>query len=62
MINTQIIKDKNKAIAVILDYKEFKSLQSKAEDYDDYMSAVKTKKSNQKWISHEEVKSLLLND
>ncbi|MDH4127624.1 MAG: hypothetical protein OEV44_02640 [Spirochaetota bacterium] len=59
MINTQIIKEGEKPIAVILDYKEYLRLKEIEEDMSDYYSAIEIKKSNSKWISHEQLKNQL---
>ncbi len=59
MIDTQIIKNNDIPVAVIMDYEEYMKLNQKAEDFEDYKSAVKTKMSNKKWISHENLISEL---
>lgn len=59
MIKTQVIKEGNKPIAVILDYAEYQKLKEAAEDKSDYISAVKTKKSNKKWVAHDTLKKEL---
>lgn len=59
MIRTQIIKQSNKPIAVILDYEEYKRLKEIEEDKEDYYSALKIKIENNKWFSHSEVKKEL---
>jgi len=46
MIKTQVIKEKNKPIAVILDYKEYLKLKEIEEDRIDYYSAIETKLKN----------------
>lgn len=59
MIKTQIIKENNKPIAVILDYMEYKRLKDVEEDKKDYLNAVKNKKQNKKWVKHEDLKKNL---
>lgn len=59
MIKTQIIKEKNKPIAVIMDYKEYLKLKEAEEDKKDYYSALETKLKNKKWISHQDLKRKL---
>lgn len=56
MIKTQIIKEKNKPIAVILDYKEYLKLKEIEEDKKDYYAALETKRRNKKWVKHEDLK------
>ena len=56
MIKTQIIKERNKPVAVILDYKEYLKLEEIEEDRKDYYSAVETQLKNKKWINHKDVK------
>ena len=52
----QIIKEGNTPVAVIIDYHEYKRLKDIEEEKDDYLSAVKTKKSVKKWKRHDELK------
>ena len=59
MIKTQIIKENNKPIAVILDYAEYRKLLEAKQDRNDYSSAVKVKESNRKWTSHKDLKKSL---
>ena len=59
MIETQIIKENNKPVAVILDYQEYMRLKEIEQDVDDYNSAVEIKKTNKKWIKHEDLKKEL---
>jgi len=59
MIKTQIVKEGNKPIAVLLDYREYKRLKEIAEDKADYASALAVKTKNKKWKSHAEVKKEL---
>ena len=56
MIKTQVIKERNKPIAVILDYKEYLKLKELEEYRKDYYSAVETKLKNKKWTNHKDVK------
>ncbi len=57
MIETQFIKEKNKTIAVIIDYKEYKRLVEIEQDKEDYNNALKVKLTNEKWYSHQDVKN-----
>jgi len=59
MIETQIIHAEGRPVAVILDYQEYLTLKELAEDREDYESAVKVKKSNKKWMKHEDLKKEL---
>lgn len=59
MIKTQIIKEKSKPIAVILDYKEYLKLKEIEEDKKDYYTALETKRKNKKWVKHEDLKKKL---
>lgn len=59
MIRTQIIKEKNRPIAVIMDYKEYLQLKEIEEDRKDYYSALKTKRETKKWVSHHDLKKKL---
>lgn len=59
MIKTQIVKEGNKPVAVILDYQEYKRLKEIEEDKSDYYSAIQVKKNNKIWKSHEELKKEL---
>ena len=59
MIETQLIRQSNKPIAVILDYKEYKRLKEIEEDKEDYDSALKVKMTNEKWTSHSALKKEL---
>ncbi len=53
MIETQIIKENNKPVAVIIDYQEYLKLQALKDDLLDYREAVEIKENNKKWISHD---------
>lgn len=59
MIKTQVIKEKNKPIAVILDYKEYLKLKEIEEDRIDYYSAIETKLKNKRWAEHKDLKKKL---
>ena len=53
MIETQIIKENNKPVAVIIDYQEYLKFQALKDDLLDYREAVEIKENNKKWISHD---------
>jgi len=59
MIKTQIIKENENPIAVILDYKEYIKLKEIAEDKFDYYMALQIKISNKKWTKHDDLKKEL---
>lgn len=59
MIETQVIKEDNKPVAVILDYKEYIRLKELEQDVDDYNSAMEIKATNKKWVKHEDIKKEL---
>ncbi len=59
MIKTQVIKEDDKPVAVILDYNEFKRLKEIELDKIDYNSALDVKRKNKKWVSHKELKKTL---
>ena len=59
MIKTQLIKESNKPIAVILDYGEYLKLLEARQDREDYLSAAQVKATNRKWISHNAIKKKL---
>lgn len=59
MIKTQIIKEDNKPVAVVLDYKEFLRLKEVEQDKADYLSAVEVREKNTKWVSHSNLKKSL---
>ena len=62
MITTQIIKENNKPIAVILDYQKYLEYKKIEEDRDDYLEALEIKLTNKKWTNHDElIKELELN-
>ncbi len=56
MIKTQIIRESNNPIAVILDYEEYKRLKVIEQDKEDYDSALKVKQENKIWVSHTDLK------
>jgi hypothetical protein len=59
MIKTQIVKEDDKPVVVIMDYKEYLRLKQIEEDREDYYSALKVKIENKKWKSHKELKTEL---
>jgi hypothetical protein len=59
MIKTQVLKENNHPIAVVLDYKEYRRLKDLEEDKADYFSALRTRRTNKKLISHEDLKRKL---
>jgi hypothetical protein len=59
MIKTQLIRQSKKPIAVILDYDEYIRLKEIEQDKEDYISALKVKRTNKKWVSHLELKKEL---
>lgn len=59
MIKTQIIKEDNKPVAVILDFNEYKRLKEIEQDKKDYYSALDVKRKNKKWASHKDLKKEL---
>ena len=59
MIKTQIVKENNKPVAVVMDYKEYLRLKEIEQDRKDYYSAARTKAANKKWTDHEELKKKL---
>ncbi len=56
MIKTQIVKENNKPVAVIMDYKEYVRLREIEQERKDYHSVTKTKAANKKWTGPEELK------
>ena len=56
MIKTQIVKEGNKPIAVIMDYSEYCRRLEAKQDREDYASALKVKESTKKWVSHKDLK------
>ncbi|MBI5787636.1 MAG: hypothetical protein HZA78_02110 [Candidatus Schekmanbacteria bacterium] len=59
MIKTQVIKEDKKPVAVIIDYKEYLRFKQIEEDKADYYSALKVKRGNKKWVTHENLKKEL---
>jgi len=59
VIKTQIVKENNKPVAVIMDYKEYVRLREIEQERKDYHSAAKTKAANKKWTDHQELKKEL---
>ena len=56
MIKTQIVKENNKPVAVIMDYKEYVRLREIEQERKDYYFAARTRDANKKWTDHEELK------
>ena len=56
MIETQIIKQGKKPVAVILDYNEYRKLKEIQEEYEDYRDAVNAEQATKKLHSNDEVK------
>jgi PHD/YefM family antitoxin component YafN of YafNO toxin-antitoxin module len=56
MIKTQVIKEDNKPVAVILDYQEYKRLKEIEQEKADYYSAISVKAKNKRWTNHAELK------
>ncbi|MFA4839475.1 MAG: hypothetical protein WC703_08370 [Candidatus Neomarinimicrobiota bacterium] len=56
MIETNIIKQNDKPVAVVIDYQEYIRLKQLEEDSLDYTSAMKVKEENQVWIKHCDLK------
>ena len=59
MIKTQIVKENNKPVAVIMDYKEYVRLREIEQEQKGYQSAAKTRAANKQWTNHEELKKEL---
>ncbi|MCK4662149.1 MAG: hypothetical protein KAT68_04745 [Bacteroidales bacterium] len=59
MIQAHIIKQENKPIAIVLDYKEYLRLKEIEEDKLDYFAALEAKYENKKWIEHDDLKQEL---
>jgi hypothetical protein len=59
MIKTQLVKQDNRPVAVVIDYKEYLRLKEIEEDRDDYYSALEVKIKNKKWKSHSALKKEL---
>jgi hypothetical protein len=59
MIKTQVIKEGNKPVVVVMDYEEYVKLRELVEDVEDYKKAVKIKKTNKKWVRFEELRKEL---
>jgi len=60
MIKTQIIREDNKPVAVIIDFKEYQRLKEIEEDRIDYYSAIEVKRKNKKWKLHSDLKKELV--
>ncbi|MDD5092585.1 MAG: hypothetical protein PHQ23_16935 [Candidatus Wallbacteria bacterium] len=59
MIKTQIIKENDRPVAVILDYDEYLRLKECKQELDDYNRGSVTKQKTRKWTGHEELKKQL---
>ncbi len=59
MIETQIIKQGKKPVAVILDYNEYRKLKEIQEDYEDYYEAINAEKTTKKLYRNDDVKKKL---
>ena len=59
MIKTQIVKENDKPVAVVLDYKEYLRLKEIEQDRKDYYSALQVKMKNKKWMSHKDLKKAI---
>ena len=59
MIKTQLVKEDNKPVAVIMDYREYRRLKEMEEDKSDYFSAMEVKRKNKKWKSHADLRKEL---
>jgi hypothetical protein len=59
MIKTQIVKENDKPVAVVLDYKEYLRLKEIEQDRKDYYSAVQVKMKNKKWTNHKDLKNAM---
>lgn len=59
MIKTQIVKEKNKPVVVLMDYREYTRLKKIEQDRNDYNSALKVKQTNKKWFKHDDLKKEL---
>jgi len=60
MIKTLIIREDNKPVAVIIDFKEYQRLKEIEEDRIDYYSAIEVKRKNKKWKLHSDLKKELV--
>ena len=59
MIKTQIVKENDKPVAVVLDYQEYLRLKEIEQDRKDYDSALQVKMKNKKWTSHKDLKKAI---
>ena len=59
MIKTQLVKENNKPVAVVIDYKEYLRLKEIEEDRNDYYAALDVKIKNKQWKSHADLKKEL---
>ncbi|HEO66238.1 MAG TPA: type II toxin-antitoxin system Phd/YefM family antitoxin [Spirochaetes bacterium] len=56
MIETQIIKENDQPIAVIMDYNEYQRLKEIEQDRLDYTTGHEIKKTNKNWTPHKDLK------
>jgi hypothetical protein len=56
MIKTQIVKENDKPVAVVLDYKEYLRLKEIEQDRKDFYSASQVKLKSKKWTSRKDLK------
>jgi hypothetical protein len=59
MIKTQIVKENDKPVAVVLDCQEYLRLKEIEQDRKDYYSALQVKMKNKKWTSHKDLKKAI---
>ena len=59
MIKTQLVKEDNQPVAVVIDYKEYLRLKEIEDDRNDYYAALDVKIKNKKWKSHTDLKKEL---
>ena len=59
MIKTQLVRENNKPVAVIMDYREYLRLKEMEEDKSDFLSAAEVKRKNKKWKSHADLRKEL---
>ena len=53
------MKDNDKPVAVVLDYKEYLRLKEIEQDRKDYYSASQVKLKNKKWTTHKDLKKTM---
>ena len=54
-----MVKENNKPVAVVIDYKEYLRLKEIEEDRNDYYEALDVKIKNKQWKSHADLKKEL---